>query len=182
MKLQHAIELATSKTQSKHPALVFCATSDEPHHYKAIWPADYRSHVISVSAASISGRNRVETRRAFDLLVLGENIPAARLSQDGDSDVPITGSSAATAIATGIASLVLLYCRALCKEAKEADEWHEFKRRDKMMEIFKIMSHLTDNKERYVDPALLFEDRFVDGWPREEDRRIFRDSFYRERR
>jgi hypothetical protein len=189
-KLQHAIEYATSRNESnddkkiKHPALVFSATSEEPHNYKSIWPADYHSHVISVSAASVSGRNRVETRKVFDLLVLGENIPVTGLSQDGDTPTRISGSSASTAIATGLASLVLVYCRLLGggNQAENPDDWHEFKRKDKMLEIFKTMSHLTDSKERYVDPTLLFKDKFVNGLPREEDERIFRDSFYRQSR
>ncbi|TVY16193.1 Subtilisin BL [Lachnellula arida] len=171
-ELQHAIEYATShggSRQGKHPALVFCATSDEPHHYKSVWPADYTSHVLSVSAASKSGRNRIETRMRFDLLVPGEDMPAAGLSENGDSDTLVSGSSVATAIASGIASMVLLYCKLLDKDEK-CGGWHEFKRKDKILEVFKLMSHLTDNKERYVDPTLIFQDRFKKGWPRAEDK------------
>ncbi|KAJ9412545.1 hypothetical protein FOXG_14873 [Fusarium oxysporum f. sp. lycopersici 4287] len=109
-------------SKTKEPALIFGATSEEPYFYKSVWPADYASHVISVSAASESGRNRVETRTRFDLLLLGENMPAAGLSENGDMDEAVS--------------------------EEEPGQWREFKRKDKIMEVFKSMSHLTGNGER----------------------------------
>jgi hypothetical protein len=123
----------------------------------------------------------------FDLLVLGEDMPASGLSEDENENTTVSGSSAATAVATVIASLVLLYTKLLEEEpspdsknrTRSEASWHEFKRKDKMLEVFKLMSHLTDNKERYVDPTLIFQDRFENGWPKKEECRIFRDCFNR---
>jgi hypothetical protein len=126
----------------------------------------------------------------FDLLVLGEDIPAARLSEDENKNTKVSGLFVATTIATGVALLVLLYYKLLeepqssntLENSQNEASSHEFKRKDKMLEVFKLISYLTDNKERYVDPTLIFHDRFENGWPKREEARIFRDSFYRSSR
>src|SRR5437773_201754 len=73
-ELEKVIKDATSSSK-KNRAVIFCATSDEPHHTGSVYPADLDS-TISVCAANSRGRRRAESRKTADLMILGECIDA----------------------------------------------------------------------------------------------------------
>ncbi|KAF2802521.1 subtilisin-like protein [Mytilinidion resinicola] len=148
--LEDAINAAA--TREKDKALFFCATSDEPHHSGKVYPA-HSPNTISVSAANRGGRRRMESKGDVDLLVLGENMAVEGPTYFTKPQGVASGSSVATALASGIASVLLVCAMRVC--AKEGGDWEEFKRRDKMLMLFKEMQ--PDEKHKYIDPALLFQ-------------------------
>jgi hypothetical protein len=65
----------------------------------------------------------------------------------------ISGSSVATALASGIASLILCIAR-IANEPPDYAE--EFRKRNICLKVFKAMIHEGD-QDRVIDPTLLFE-------------------------
>jgi subtilisin family serine protease len=150
---------STTTTSPRAPVLVFAAKSDEMFA-GAVYPADY-DNTISVGAATSRGRVGSESNKNADLIVLGEDMPAFGPAYYAASDSEgqyserkkqrVTGSSVATALATGIASLLLMV-------AKNRDErtWERFKSRARMLDLFMKMRPAVDSSLRFVDPQQLF--------------------------
>ncbi|KAK4111090.1 subtilisin-like protein [Canariomyces notabilis] len=150
---------STTTTNQRAPVLVFAAKSDEMFA-GAVYPADY-DNTISVGAATSRGRVGSESNKNADLIVLGEDMPAFGPAYYAASDSEgqyserkkqrVTGSSVATALATRIASLLLMV-------AKNRDErtWERFKSRARMLDLFMKMRPAVDSSLRFVDPQQLF--------------------------
>jgi hypothetical protein len=68
----------------------------------------------------------------------------------------MSGSSVATAVATGIASVLLTYNKIYARE-----DWAQFKCRTRMMNLFGLMQ----SGGKYVDPEILFKHFANDGRP-----------------
>jgi hypothetical protein len=172
-ELKNAINAASSSNRNR--ALIFCATSDEPHDTGSVYPADFDS-TISVCAANARGRRRAESRKTGDLMILGECIDADGPSYFKQPKDLVSGSSVATALATGIASVLLVY--AMCAAPRE-DDWQKFKERKMMLELFKRnMTSNQHNRDNYVDPYRLFGKKLQPGMERDW-RHIFDLASYR---
>lgn len=157
--LDDAIADATNSS-NRDCALILCATSDEPHNAGSVYPADFDS-TISVCAANSRGRRLAESRKTGDLMILGECIDADSPSYFKQPQNSLSGSSVATALATGIASVLLVY--AMCA-APEMDEWKKFKQRKIMFNMLK--GNMTSSKHKddnYVDPYMLFGKKLQPG-------------------
>lgn len=157
--LENAIADATNSS-NENCALILCATSDEPHNVGPVYPADFDS-TISVCAANRRGRRFAESRKTGDLMILGEGIDADGPSYFKQPKDSLSGSSASTALATGIASVLLIY--AMCAAPGE-DDWKEFKQRKIMLKLFK--EYMTSSKlkeDNYVDPYRLFGKKLQPG-------------------
>lgn len=104
--LKDAIEKA-----AKH-ALVFCSTADQGAWSERVFPADYEG-TVRVSATDKYGNLMPASDKkghAVNIPVPGEDVPAFGPSYMGDNVAvgTVSGSSVATALAAGIASLSLL--------------------------------------------------------------------------
>ncbi|KAI1086805.1 hypothetical protein F5B19DRAFT_498003 [Rostrohypoxylon terebratum] len=101
--LEEAIKNAAQKT------IIFCSTPDEGVYSEA-WPVGYKEHVLSVSATDRHGHLTSQTKGAesVDIQIPGEDIRATGPSYIGNVLPTVSGSSVATALAAGIASLSLL--------------------------------------------------------------------------
>lgn len=106
-KLKVAVERA-----AKMKTLIFCSTPDEGVYSEA-WPVGWREHVLSVSATDSWGHMTTKTAGAdpVDIQIPGENMHAAGPSYIATTPPTVSGSSVATALAAGIASLALLLLR-----------------------------------------------------------------------
>jgi hypothetical protein len=96
----------------KEGIVVFCSTADKGYIMQDVWPAKYaKSHdcIFPVAACNAHGRlteysNETDAQYTFqgeDILASNGNGPI------GEAERRVSGSSVATAIATGVASLVL---------------------------------------------------------------------------
>lgn len=126
-------------------------------------PADW-DNTISVAAATSRGRIGTEGGKAPDLVIQGEDMPVwgPDYAVGQARDARESGSSVATALASGMASLILML-------AKQDDElkhhWERLKGRDTMVELFRRL-HQSDGEEDrpntvpaktiYVYPNMLF--------------------------
>lgn len=100
----------------KEGIVVFCGTADKGYIMQDVWPAKYaKSHdcIFPVAACNAHGRlteysSETDAQYAFQ----GEDILASNGNGPIDeTERRVSGSSVATAIATGVASLVLAcYC------------------------------------------------------------------------
>ncbi|KAK0612770.1 peptidase S8/S53 domain-containing protein [Bombardia bombarda] len=156
--LRDAIDKATEK---QHRALVLCAKSDELYA-DDVFPADYLS-TISVAAATSRGRIGTEGSKAPDLLILGENMPADGpnfLKRVGKEESKISGSSVATALASGIASMMLMLAK---RDVVLKESWELLKIKEVMLGVFERFKTDKSSKVIYVNPALIFgdEDRLI---------------------
>ncbi|KAI1746884.1 subtilisin-like protein [Xylaria castorea] len=136
-ELSKAIADATGES-ARRRTLIFCSTSDEGLYSDGIWPVDY-DDVVSVSATDRWGRLTPKTqgRRTVDIQIPGENIEALGASYIGTARPTVSGSSVATALAAGIASLALLLLRTYNDLNEE--QTRKFYTREGILRIFNKM-------------------------------------------
>lgn len=148
--LKGAIDKAADR---QHRALVFCAKSDELYA-DDVFPADYLS-TISVAAATSRGRIGTEGSKAPDLLILGENMPAYGPDYLGtkDKEAKISGSSVATALASGMASLMLMLAK---RDVVLKECWELLKIKEVMLNVFQRFKTDKSSAVTYVNPAMVF--------------------------
>jgi subtilisin family serine protease len=153
-KSSAALEGAINKAVAEEPeALIFCAKSDELYA-DDVFPADY-CNTISVAAATSRGRIGTEGSKQPDLLILGENMPAdgPDYATKQEKEVKISGSSVATALASGMASLILMVAKG---DVIMKENWKVLKRRGAMLALFRRFKTDESSKITYVNPAMIF--------------------------
>jgi len=127
--------------ERKHKALVFCSTADEGAYSGAVWPAEHTG-VLRVSATDKYGHltPRSNDLQPVDIQIPGENIDAAGPIYMSSSSVgkTVSGSSVATALAAGVASLALIMLQTFNHlNEKELDHIHT---RECMKVVFEKMN------------------------------------------
>jgi hypothetical protein len=106
---------------------------------------------ISVDyAASYARASRVN--RPPDIIIFGENMAVESPSYALQQDTTASGPSVATALASGMASLILEFAKN-CK----IDRWESLKVRKNMVELFKVFKVDEQNNVPYVDPKRVFD-------------------------
>lgn len=146
-----------------HNILVYCSTADVgSQSHGEFYPANYEGLVTAVSASNQFGWARVESCHDVHVMLGGEKITAQGPQYMQQPNSRISGSSVATALAAGLASL----CLFLARMANHRRDWDEFKDRDAMLHIFRKMQE--SNNNRVITPTKLFDDDFE-----------VRDDFYR---
>lgn len=159
--LRNAIDNAYSKS-----IIVIGSTADEGKDGGDIYPAGWPV-VLTVSALDAAGRRRGVSQKTVDLLVLGEDVPANGPNYiTAKSKENVSGSSVATALASGIASL-LLVCTRLANMNPE--HWMYFRQRKVLLSLFKLMH----NNDNHIKPSLLFRDGFKIKHPKDAWTKIF---------
>ncbi|QSZ30959.1 hypothetical protein DSL72_000518 [Monilinia vaccinii-corymbosi] len=138
--LQHAVKIAVegTKKDNKRQTLLFCSTADEGAYSGEIWPAMY-DKTVRIAATDRYGHMRpTSDPKNVNTLVPGEDIEA-----DGPSYMEkyiqgtVSGSSVATALAAGIASLALLLIKTFNDVSDE--DWNYFHEKDGILAVFKKM-------------------------------------------
>lgn len=139
-KLKNEIEKAARST------LIFCSTPDQGVYSEA-WPVAYKDHVLSVSATDNFGHLTSKTKGTdlVDIQIPGENVSVAGPVYIGNMNDTVSGSSVATALAAGIASLALLLLRTFNPELGaglnegDREDMKEFYTKKGIMRIFRGM-------------------------------------------
>ncbi len=133
-----------------NPTLVFCAKSDEPYTPN-VWPADYDTTISVASATTSAQIQRVD--KPPDLIILGENMNVEAPSYAIQKEKSVSGSSVATALASGIASLILTLAKTW-----QFSDWEKLKRRKTMLRVFEEYRKSKSIEIPYLDPKELFSD------------------------
>jgi Subtilase family len=156
-RLREAIEAAASRT------LIFCSTADEGAYSgsggEAIWPASC-NNVFKVSASDALHHARAESQRGVDVIVEGDQQMAhGPKYMRNHAESHISGSSVATALASGLASL----CLCLGRMASAGDQGNGFRRKKEMEKLFAKM------REGEADRVLLPKKLFGQGFDLDDD-------------
>ncbi|CAG9975209.1 unnamed protein product [Clonostachys byssicola] len=124
--------------------IVFCSTADEGALSNAE-PVGQAAHVLTVSATDQWGHltSKATSSRKVDVLVPVENIDAPAPDYMINQSNTVSGSSVATALAAGIASLALLMLRAF-----NGEEWDDemkdassaYHMRNRIKNVFGLMA------------------------------------------
>jgi hypothetical protein len=130
--------------------LIFCSTADTGSHSgPSIYPANYEN-VITVSAANPYGGPRLESCHDVHLMLGGEEVPAFGPQFMTRYNENPSGSSVATALAAGLASL----CLFLARMANQDGLGNKFKDRLHMLALFRCMQ--MNSRDRVLLPRRLF--------------------------
>lgn len=131
--------------------LMFCSASDQGSNSKdGCYPGDWDKCIKIGGATSTGERLTWVHEQKINFLLPGKNIPF--INSDGTTLSYESGSSVATAAASGLAGL-LLYCSRLLGE----DDGY-FRARDNMIPAFKTMSLAADRQFPRVEH--FFEQKF----------------------
>ncbi|KAL4937618.1 hypothetical protein BDV06DRAFT_215742 [Aspergillus oleicola] len=140
-ELKDAVERAAAKSgKSKvRPILMFCSTADEGAYAGDVYPVDYTDSVVSVTATDIWGglTSKGDRQKHVDIKIPGEDLEASAPLYLGNVASSVSGSSVATALAAGIASLALLLLRTY-NDIDEEALW-PFYTKNGIMRIFSQM-------------------------------------------
>ena len=143
-KLEKAVESAKSDD-----IVIFSSRSDQGNNHEEIYPADL-VEVISISALTNFGKRAETTEPNARYYFQGENVQIPAEPCYLEPQVRASGSSVATALAAGVASLVLS-CRWL--GGSEA-------RKERYRAVNKVFGQMTDKEpgsSRYVKPWRVFD-------------------------
>ncbi len=143
--LRKAVESAKSAN-----IVMFGSKGDRGNNQQDVYPADY-SEVISISSLTQFGKGTDSTETNAEYFFQGENVTIPAESSYLESQHQVSGSSVATALAAGVAALVLS-CRRIGNESKDID-------RVKTVET--VFEHMAadDKQVKYVQPWKVFEDQ-----------------------
>ncbi|KAJ5657424.1 subtilisin-like protein [Penicillium longicatenatum] len=135
--LKNAVRQA-AYSGNRRATLMFCSTADEGAFSGTIYPVHYKDHVIRVSATDDWGFQTSQSKgdSPADVLVPGEKAQAGGPGYIGNTQDTVSGSSVATALAAGLASLALLLLRTRNGEDKRM---REFYTKLGMMKVFNKM-------------------------------------------
>lgn len=155
--LEDAIMAAVKPTDEKQcPTLVFCSVADEGVYSGKVYPLQIDpENTLSVAATDQYGHLTPASLRAGNkdvIQVPGEAVATGGPSytfRDFDADVDVdegkkigdetvSGSSVATALAAGIASLALLMIKVYAKPTSR--NWHAFHKRNGILNVFDKMN------------------------------------------
>ncbi|KAG4443312.1 hypothetical protein IFR05_001181 [Cadophora sp. M221] len=142
------LEKALEGVTGSSPTLVFCAKSDELYTPN-VWPADYDTTISVASATTSAQAHRVD--KPPDVYILGENMAVEAPSYAIQKETVVSGSSVATALASGIASLILTLAKFW-----HFKDWENLKKRKTMLRVFKEYRQDKLVDIIYLDPKQLF--------------------------
>jgi hypothetical protein len=152
-RLQEAIREAVSPQNGGRQTLVFCSVADEGNYSEKVFPVGWlQEHIMSVAATDMYGHltpASFQTGGEVTIQVPGEaialdnpsysyrRIDADPSSKNPDEGTLVTGSSVATALAAGIASLALIMLKTY-NNLTDA-QFNQYHTKPYMQKVFDIM-------------------------------------------
>lgn len=125
--------------------VLICSTADEGNNQPEVWPASYND-TIDIAACDEMGYLAPYSNQHARYYFQGQKI-VADASEFTDSPEQIGGSSVATALAAGVASLILASCKI------DHIEFNKAKRKEKVEFWFDEMK---GKHSKYVRPWVVF--------------------------
>jgi len=125
--------------------VLLCSTADEGENRTRAWPASY-GNTLAIAACNDEGKKSLSSTTEAQYYFRGENVLYEPLNgNNAGSGEKISGSSVATAIAAGVASLCLACCQL---DGETVDD------RERSMKVTELFERAKDKK--YVRPWVLF--------------------------
>lgn len=156
---------ATDSMEPSQMPLLFASTGDKGGHSTGCYPASF-GDCFAISAATSDGKEAAYAESIYtDFSLPGEKIEAVDPDYISPEVKVITdGSSVATALAAGLAALVLSLVRyTYPAENPETTsvEFSEFKQHHQMEKVFNDM-RLRESRINFIRPDTLFRSNFRD--------------------
>lgn len=144
------------KAAANSGILIFCSTADDRTEARtSIWPADC-DQVIKVAASDPYGRALPDSERQVDVVVDGDRLTAhGPKYMKNHAEKVISGSSVATALAAGLASL----CLCLIRMVNTPEQALELQDKTKILKLFDKMSE-GKGADKILCPSKLFGSNF----------------------
>lgn len=149
---------------SQKNILIICSTADRGNNQQKVYPAQYWMKMKTDCLIPIAGCDQygkltdwsTETEAKYHFL--GKNVTARSAGLMTSSTKEISGSSVATAIAAGTASLVLA-CSLLALEEEK------YSRKQRIEMFFERMQTEENRRHdlKYVEPAIIFGENSIAG-------------------
>ena len=147
---------------SQENIVIICSTADRGNNHQKVYPAQYWEQMKTDCLIPIAGCDQygkltdwsTETKAKYHFL--GKDVIARSVGVMTGSGKEISGSSVATAIAAGTASLVLACSRLALEEENYT--------RKQPIEIFFEEMQTPENRNsklKYVEPAILFGEECI---------------------
>jgi hypothetical protein len=147
--------------------IIVASTAGEGFNKLGAWPADYPL-VIKIAAATDFGKEAPETvKKKADFLFPGEDIVAqASFLGTNRWSHEVSGPSAATAVAAGIASLILTCDRMALGAMRDVELSEALKQHNKLKRsrVLKAFKHGWDEDAKYVRPWEFFSEGSNVSW------------------
>lgn len=154
-ELEQAIELA-----AQEGILMFCAATDQGAYKDRSYPAaSSTKKLFKIGAAEASGTalKWLGDQRAVDFIFPGDNVVKERYGEaPPDKYTSLTGSSVATALASGLAA-VILYCMQVGAQPARArqrgvtmDDFRMLKKHDRMRDAFLEIGTTDESEKKYI--------------------------------
>ncbi|RSL79987.1 hypothetical protein CEP51_006902 [Fusarium floridanum] len=142
---------AAISSASQQNIIMFCSASDQgSHNTEASFPGNWNL-CLRVGGATFTGEKLMWVEDSVDFWFPGHSAPLR--SSDAKSTVSESGSSVATAMASGLAG-VLIYCARLLGGSHE----ESFKKQDDIQKAFKAMS--TGNERKFPRTEEILSKKF----------------------
>ena len=152
---------AVYQASQKH-IVIICSTADRGNNHQKVYPAQYWQDAKTDCVIPIAGCDQygkltdwsTETKAKYHFL--GKDVTARSVGLMRTSSREISGSSVATAIAAGTASLVLACSNLALEEEKYS--------RKQRIEIFFEKMQTDENRShnlKYVEPAIIFGENSI---------------------
>ena len=154
-ELEKAIELA-----AKEGILMFCSATDQGAYKDHSYPAaSSTKNLFKIGAAEASGTalKWLGDQRAVDFIFPGHHVIKERPDEVHPSKyTSLTGSSVATALAAGLAA-VILYCVQVGAQPARArlrgvtmDDFHALKKHNQMKDAFLEIGTTEESEKKYI--------------------------------
>ncbi len=138
--------------------VVIASTAGEAHRQEEAYPANY-PEVLKIAATDYRGRETAESiKKNANFMFPGENIVAkTTFFGSSNSTDEVSGTSVATATASGGASLVLACHRLSLSKQRNNKAWQDHKNLKRKL-VQDAFSEMVDNSAKFVKPWLFFGD------------------------
>lgn len=145
--------------------LVLGSTTGEGYVDEEAWPANFES-VLSIGAAKLTGKETEEsiTDNAKYMFPGKDILVSTSFLGSQPLETEVSGTSFATAIAAGVASLILACRRLALSTERDPTRWErDLKSRRRI--VVNVFSEMSANKGRYVKPWTVFcQDEGQPSW------------------
>jgi len=176
-ELDKAIELAASEG-----ILMFCAATDQGAYMDRSYPAaSSTKKLFKIGAAEASGTaiKWLGDQRAVDFIFPGHNVAVKEQQGNGrtEKSTTLTGSSVATALASGLAAVILYMVQAGAltptgrarQKGVTMDDFRALKKHNRMREAFLQIGTTEESEKKYIAVWDMFKEAVIksEGEPRD---------------
>ncbi|KAK6538633.1 hypothetical protein TWF694_010211 [Orbilia ellipsospora] len=146
------------KTAINKGIVIVASIAGEGHKQEEAYPANYAG-VLKIGAADSRGKETPESLKEIaDYMFPGDRIVTRTTFLGADNETTeISGTSVATAIAAGVASLVLACHRLSLSTQHETKQWN-YHVKLKQEIVKRVLGKMAENRGKFVQPSVFFNE------------------------